>query len=160
MLKDCKSQQEVLLLLERNGENIQAVAEKCLEREESGYEARVLVDTWQFPAKSYGKYCFPGGEYRALRVEIGEAVGKNWWCVLFPPLCYVSENAISVNESAESAMYESLSDEAFETVKGEIDDTAASDNVISEESGICSNVKVSCKFKIVEFFRRITKRFG
>ena len=158
-LKNCESQQDVISLLEEDGENIKSVAEECLKSEGSGCKARVSVGKCEFPAKSYGNYCFPEGEYQALRVEIGEAEGKNWWCVLFPPLCYVSENAVSVSESAEETMRENLSDEAFDTVKGEIDNNS-DENRTSEKSGISDGVKVSYKFKIVEFFKKITKCFG
>ena len=157
-LKNCKSQQDVVLLLEKDGENIKYVAEECLEREDSGYEARVSVGKCEFPAKSYGKYCFPDGEYQSLRIEIGKAEGRNWWCVLFPPLCYVSENAVSVSADAEQMMRENLSEEAFDTVNGEIEKDMDK-NKISENSGINNAVKVSYKFKIVEFFKKITKSF-
>ena len=156
--KDCKSSAELLLALETDMESIEQVAQECLDAEQSGYKARVSVGKCDFPAKSYGNYCFPAGEYQALRIEIGEADGKNWWCVLFPPLCYVSENAVSVSESAAETMKENLSEEAFETVNGTVDDSGA-ENDVSEKSGIDSNIKVSYKFKIVELFRRIKKCF-
>lgn len=43
-----------------------------------------------FPAKSYGDIVLPGGKYEAVMIKIGDAQGKNWWCVLFPPLCFVN----------------------------------------------------------------------
>ncbi len=57
----------------------------------AGYaeEVRVVWGRLPFPAKSYGPYVFPAGSYQALEVVIGEGVGKNWWCVLFPSLCYL-----------------------------------------------------------------------
>ena len=56
---------------------------------ENGFEGnvRVSVGKSSFPTKSYGSVTLPAGEYNALRVEIGESAGKNWWCVMFPPLC-------------------------------------------------------------------------
>jgi len=86
ILRDCKSQGEVLSVLADEKENIKSVAESCLKSEGSAYKAYVCVGEYDFPAKNYGKYCFPEGEYQALRVIIGEGEGKNWWCVLFPPL--------------------------------------------------------------------------
>lgn len=56
------------------------------------YPVSVKVGEYEFPAKSYGNLVFPPGQYQALRVVIGEGQGKNWWCVLFPPLCLVSSN--------------------------------------------------------------------
>ena len=56
---------------------------------ENGFEGnvRVSVGKSKFPTKSYGSITLPAGEYNAVRVEIGESAGKNWWCVMFPPLC-------------------------------------------------------------------------
>ena len=68
---------------------------------EAGYSYPVTVrleDTW-FPTKEYGGFSLPAGEYRALRVLIGEGKGRNWWCVVFPPLCLGA-----VTEPAEAAM--------------------------------------------------------
>lgn len=56
-----------------------------------GYGARAEVGEFDFPAKRYGEVCLPAGKYQALRLSLGEAAGHNWWCVLFPPLCFVDE---------------------------------------------------------------------
>ena len=59
---------------------------------ESGFNYEVTVDHGKhiFPTKSYGRIVLPGGEYEAVKVKIGEAQGENWWCVLFPPICFVN----------------------------------------------------------------------
>lgn len=60
---------------------------------DNGYNYAVSADikkSW-FPVKIYGRYIFPEGEYDALKLMIGKAEGKNWWCVLFPSLCVVDE---------------------------------------------------------------------
>lgn len=56
-----------------------------------GYGCRGEVGSFDFPAKRYGQTVLPAGEYRALRLNLGEAAGHNWWCVIFPPLCFVDE---------------------------------------------------------------------
>lgn len=56
-----------------------------------GYGAKAEVGRFDFPAKRYGEIYLPAGEYQALRLRLGEAAGHNWWCVLFPPLCFVDE---------------------------------------------------------------------
>lgn len=63
------------------------------------YPVQVTVGEYDFPDKSYGNLVFPAGKYQAVRVIIGEGQGKNWWCVLFPPLCLVSsaEEGISLD---------------------------------------------------------------
>lgn len=56
---------------------------------EAGYDypVRVSLETAWFPTKEYDGFALPAGEYRALRVLIGDGKGRNWWCVVFPPLC-------------------------------------------------------------------------
>lgn len=63
---------------------------KAVIREE-GYDYPVIaeVTTCDFPDKTYGDITFPSGRYEALRIEIGEANGQNWWCVLYPNLCFI-----------------------------------------------------------------------
>ncbi len=60
---------------------------------DNGYSYSVTgtVGRWWFPVKIYGSYIFPEGEYDAVRLMIGKAEGKNWWCVLFPSLCVVDD---------------------------------------------------------------------
>ncbi|TGE36521.1 stage II sporulation protein R [Desulfosporosinus fructosivorans] len=53
------------------------------------YTVSTEYGNFSFPTKSYGSLVLPAGEYEALRVVIGEGQGSNWWCVLFPPLCFV-----------------------------------------------------------------------
>lgn len=69
---------------------IQAVARERIIADGYNYPVTVSLGEYDFPAKSYGNLVFPSGRYQAVRVVIGEGQGKNWWCVLFPPLCLVS----------------------------------------------------------------------
>lgn len=72
---------------------------------------RVSLAADQFPEKTYGTCTFPEGEYEALRIEIGEAAGHNWWCVLYPGLCFQEASRPVVTEDGEK-MLEGLLDEA------------------------------------------------
>ena len=78
---------------------IQAVAEAKIKDLGYDYPVQVKVGEYDFPTKSYGNLVFPPGRYQAVRVIIGEGQGKNWWCVLFPPLCLVSsgDEGLSLN---------------------------------------------------------------
>ena len=64
-----------------------------------------LADQW-FPTKEYDGFSLPAGQYRALKVVIGEGKGRNWWCVVFPPLCLASVSEQSVESAAEGALSE------------------------------------------------------
>lgn len=73
-----------------------------------------LADQW-FPTKEYDGFSLPAGQYRALRVVIGEGKGQNWWCVVFPPLCLASV----AEESVESAAEGVLSDDQIALITGQ-----------------------------------------
>jgi len=62
-----------------------------------------LADQW-FPTKEYDGFSLPAGQYRALKVTIGEGRGRNWWCVVFPPLCMASVSEESVESAAEGVL--------------------------------------------------------
>ena len=64
-----------------------------------------LADQW-FPTKEYDGFSLPAGQYRALKVTIGEGKGRNWWCVVFPPLCLASVSERSVESAAEGTLSE------------------------------------------------------
>lgn len=63
------------------------ITEKVIKEEGSDYTVEVRVEPSYFPVRSYGNLTLPAGTYKSLKIIIGEGKGKNWWCVLFPPLC-------------------------------------------------------------------------
>ncbi|MEW6228869.1 MAG: stage II sporulation protein R [Bacillota bacterium] len=79
------------VLLESIGE-IQAVATNEIRRAGRTYQALVEMGTFAFPERKYGGLTLPGGDYEAVRVVLGAGKGRNWWCVLFPPLCFIRMN--------------------------------------------------------------------
>ena len=79
-------------LLSHGGE-ILAAAETTLRENGFSYSAQLMLGSYDFPDRSYGDAFFPAGEYEALRIILGDGAGQNWWCVLFPPLCIVTEDA-------------------------------------------------------------------
>jgi stage II sporulation protein R len=66
-----------------------AIAEQVIAEQGFAYAAATDFGLVPFPTKMYGSQVYPAGEYEALRIQIGAAQGQNWWCVLFPPLCFV-----------------------------------------------------------------------
>ena len=85
------SADEAVSWLRKRRKLIQRVAEKRLRAEGAAYSASVTMGRFPFPRRVYsgdtGRLVVPAGVYRAVRVELGQARGRNWWCVLFPPLC-------------------------------------------------------------------------
>jgi stage II sporulation protein R len=68
---------------------IQAIAERVVAAEGSNKSVKTEFDKVQFPTKLYGQFLYPAGEYEAILITIGEGEGANWWCVLYPPLCFL-----------------------------------------------------------------------
>ena len=90
---------------------------KAVIREE-GYDYSVMaeVTTCDFPDKTYGDITFPSGRYEALRIEIGEAKGQNWWCVLYPNLCFIDAVHAVVPEEGKKDLKKVLQEDTYEMV--------------------------------------------
>src|SRR4051812_31468297 len=68
---------------------VQAIAEKVVAEQGSKQSVNLEFGKVQFPTKLYGEFLYPAGEYQAILITLGEGTGANWWCVLFPPLCFL-----------------------------------------------------------------------
>ncbi|MGC5325673.1 stage II sporulation protein R [Brevibacillus sp. SYSU BS000544] len=98
---------------------LQQVVDETIKQHGFTYKAVVDFGSVPFPTKLYGSYVYPAGNYEAVRVRIGEAKGQNWWCVLFPPLCFIdmsNGDAVQMKEE-QSELPVQLSDEKEETVE-------------------------------------------
>ena len=68
------------------------------------YDIKVGIEYSKFPTKQYSNVVLPSGEYKALRIIIGSGKGKNWWCVMFPPLCFVDEENGIIDEATDKKL--------------------------------------------------------
>ena len=104
VLNSAKNEKEAEQLLERHSKEILETANNILTKENCGYTATAKLGTSIFPTKTYVKITLPAGKYKAYKIILGEGKGKNWWCVLYPPLCFVDINddtAVAVTEKTE-----------------------------------------------------------
>lgn len=92
-------------------DKIKRIAEDVIKENGSDFDVRVSLGKSSFPTKKYGSLILPAGNYEALKIEIGEAAGRNWWCVLFPPLCFVDESCVDANTQAVHSIRETMGDE-------------------------------------------------
>lgn len=95
---------------------IEAMAEDALQKEGCIDTVKAEVTTCYFPDKTYGDITFPKGEYEALRIEIGAAKGQNWWCVLYPNLCFIDAVHAVVPDEGKKELKEVLDEEEYEMV--------------------------------------------
>lgn len=124
------------VLLDKSEEIIE-VAKEVIKEEGYNYDVKVELGKENFPVKTYGNVTLPQGEYEAFRILIGEAKGQNWWCVMFPPLCFVdmTKGQISYDKSQEE-LEGVLTEEEY--------------NLITETE----NSKIKFKFKFTEVFSK------
>ena len=131
---NCSNKEEAINLVEKNKNNFKQIALDTIHNEGYNYEVNINIGNFEFPTKTYGDISLPSGFYDALRVEIGKAQGQNWWCVMFPPLCFVDVSSGIVPEESKELLNENLTDEEF--------------SIVSDTSD--KNIKF--KFKLLEFF--------
>lgn len=103
-------------IINANLNRIKATAERVVEEWGLDYEVEAALEEVDFPVKTYGDYTFPAGKYEALRVVIGEGEGHNWWCVMYPNMCFSGSVYEVVDEEAEEKLREVLDEEEYETV--------------------------------------------
>ncbi|MCL2409517.1 MAG: stage II sporulation protein R [Oscillospiraceae bacterium] len=87
MLYGVTNREEAAAIIERNIVELIGAVEDELFTLGINHSIRIIVGEAHFPARVYNTFTLPAGRYQALRVEIGESTGANWWCVVFPPLC-------------------------------------------------------------------------
>lgn len=86
-----------------------------------GYETHIAIENRYFPEKTYGDMTFPNGTYEAVTVSIGSGKGHNWWCVLYPPLCFTDAVCAQVPDSSKETLEHLLAPEDFSQLsKGDI----------------------------------------
>ena len=136
LCKNCSSKEEVIQIANNNIENFKKIAEDVVKKQGYQYNVEVEIGNFEFPTKTYGDISFPAGFYDALKVKIGKAEGQNWWCVMFPPLCFVDISTGIVPESSKEDLKQNLSTEEYKIISDTQD----------------SNISV--KFKLIEFFER------
>jgi stage II sporulation protein R len=118
--------------------DIEQIAKRQINESGKDYSVNAVFGKFPFPIKSYGYITLPAGEYEALRVIIGNGKGANWWCVLFPPLCFVDITHGLTNEQAKIQMSRVLTNEELKAIE-----TAASPD----------EVPVEVRFKVAELWQ-------
>lgn len=97
-------------------QEIEELAKKTVKEAGFDYDVHAVVENTYFPDKTYGDCTFPAGEYEALNIRIGEAQGHNWWCVLYPSLCFIDDTYGIVTEEKKEDLKSVLTEEEFEEI--------------------------------------------
>jgi len=115
-LRNSKSIEESKIIIANNIENIKELS-KQITSQYSDYDINVSLGQSKFPTKNYNNYSFPAGTYDALKIIIGEGSGNNWWCVMFPPLCFTNSSVGAFSKESQAILEKSLSKEELNTIK-------------------------------------------
>ena len=133
---DCTNKEEAIKIVQEHSKDFEQIAKNTINEQGYSYDVKINIGNFEFPTKTYGDISLPAGYYDALRVEIGEAKGQNWWCVMFPPLCFVDVTSGVVPDESKEVMEENLDEEEYA--------------LISDDS----NNELQFKFKLIEFFQQ------
>lgn len=115
--KNINSVEEARSIIKSSIPLIEDVASQVIKSHGYSYPVTASLTTNYFPMKVYGDYAFPPGKYEALQVRIGNAQGQNWWCVMFPPLCFVDETYSIVSEDSEKKLEYLLTDDELDFIQ-------------------------------------------
>ncbi len=136
-LKASKSIEESREIIKDNDEAIKKIALEVIKKQGYSYTVETKLSKTNFPVKTYGNITLPQGEYEAYRILIGNGSGQNWWCVMFPPLCFIDITKGEVAyKDTEKAMKQVLSDKEYKAI-----DNSNSDKIV-------------VKFKVFELFNK------
>lgn len=128
------SKEEAIKIAQEHKQDFYKIAINTIREKGYNYDVNIDIGNSYFPTKHYGDISLPAGYYDALKVEIGEAKGQNWWCVMFPPLCFVDMSTGIVPEESKETIKNNLPEEEYA--------------LISETN----NNSLNFKFKLIEFF--------
>ncbi len=128
------SKEDAIKIANENKDEFYNIAKKVINDKGFNYDVNIDIGNFSFPTKTYGDISLPSGFYDALKVEIGSSSGKNWWCVMFPSLCFVDISNGIVPEESKENLQNNMKDENY--------------NLISSDT-----FEFKLKFKLVELFQ-------
>ncbi len=131
--KTASSKEELVNMLDLT--DIQNIAKQTILNHGYDYDVSVEIGNFSFPTKTYGDISLPAGFYDALRVKIGSANGHNWWCVMFPPLCFVDVSSGIVPAESKESLQSSMDTEEYQLISNQ------------------DNNEIKFKFKLVELLQ-------
>ena len=134
LFQNCTSPSEARAVFSDNHDKLQEAAAAEIKKEGFTYPVSIALNQSYFPTRHYGNVSLPAGEYEAVRVEIGNASGKNWWCVMFPPLCFVDGSVDGADAKGTEMIQEQLGDNA---------------DIITKDG----TIDLKLRFKLVDIFQ-------
>lgn len=120
--------EEALEVLNRHTDDILRIASEVLTEQGSSLSVKAGTEQVYFPEKTYGDLTFPAGYYTAYRILLGTGAGQNWWCVLYPPLCFIDVTHCVVPEESKEEIKSFLNEEEYALISSENTSPCSSEN--------------------------------
>lgn len=139
-LENSTSIEESEAIIKAEHDNLERVSKDIISKNGYDYNIDIKLEYSNFPAKQYSSVVLPAGKYKALRIIIGEGKGKNWWCVMFPPLCFVDDQNGVIDEKTDKKLQEVLTPQEY-------------DLIMAKSKTEVKNLKI--KFRITELFQNL-----
>ena len=133
-------------IIKDNMDEVKRISKDVIKEEGYDYDVNLQLSRENFPDKSYGNIVLPQGNYEAFRIIIGKGEGRNWWCVMFPPLCFVDESKAEVEY-----------DKVEENINNQQKDQLEILNKDKNSSDIGSDDNIQIKFKFIEYIQNLLK---
>lgn len=130
------SKEETISIVKSHLTDFLNISNQTIMSNNFNYTSTVELGNFEFPTKSYSDISFPAGFYDALEVKIGNAHGQNWWCVLYPSLCFIDDTSGIVPDTSKKQLQNTLSSEEYQLISNN------------------SNSHIKFKFKLIEFFNK------
>jgi len=127
------SKEQVIELVKEKKDEFYDIAKKAINDNGFNYNVNIDIGNFSFPTKTYGDISLPAGFYDALKVEIGTSSGQNWWCVMFPSLCFVDISEGIVPEESKENLQNNMDKEEYKLISSD-------------------TFEFKLKFKLVELF--------
>ncbi|MDR0879565.1 MAG: stage II sporulation protein R [Clostridioides sp.] len=142
-LKGSKSVGESENIIKSEIDKLKEISAEVIEDNGYDYKVDVALTHSQFPTKQYSNVVLPAGEYKALKIIIGSGQGRNWWCVMFPPLCFVDDTNAVIDKETDDKLRNALTEEEYKLIAG-------------KDKGDAEDKKL--KFKTVELIEKLQKK--
>ena len=143
LTSNSSDKKDVISIVNNHLDSFKEIALNTIKENGYNYDVNIEIGNFNFPTKTYGDISFPAGNYDALKIEIGDAIGQNWWCVMFPPLCFVNSSTGVVPDDSKNTLKENINSESYE--------------IISEGNKSKNTSDIKIKFKIIGFFNNFRK---
>lgn len=141
-----------------NLDQIQAIATDEVQAAGKDYSVAVKLDHFSFPTKHYGPFVLPAGTYESVQVVLGTGGGSNWWCVLFPPLCFVDMPKAVTVTAPDNILYPASEDmlvASEQTSATDLPGPEIGTAIVPSKEG---EVKVAFRFRLLDLFHSLSGR--